>query len=177
LFTLGVISQEGDDLQRDIAATTNTIGEVEAAVAAKNQECAALSAEAPVIQAGIDESIAYFKADLAAYEEWMVSHGFDPSANWDVPTADQIEELRRILKKTYQDQLQQREKEIDDEHTEQWETKDATLQGLLQAEAEAVADELKLKDKLAKASLRYTRTVNTWNFIGWYTSANRNERP
>jgi len=58
----------------------------------------------------------------------MIEHGFDPSANWDVPTAEQIEELRRILKKTYADQLQQREKEIDDEHTELWESKDETLQ-------------------------------------------------
>ena len=120
--------QEGDDLNRDIQTTTNTIGEVEAALAAKKQECAALAAEAPQVQKDIDEANAYFKADLKAYETWMVEHGFDPSANWDVPTAEQIEELRRILKKTYADQLAQREQEIDDEHTEQWEIKDEKLQ-------------------------------------------------
>ena len=87
--------QEGDDLNRDIQTTTNTIGEVEAALAAKKQECAALAAEAPQVQKDIDEANAYFKADLKAYETWMVEHGFDPSANWDVPTAEQIEERTR----------------------------------------------------------------------------------
>ena len=105
-----------------------TIGEVQAALAAKSQECAALAAEAPSVQGSIDEANAYFKADFKAYETWMVEHGFDPSANWNVPSAEQIDELRRILKKTYADQLATREQEIDDAHTEQWETKDETLQ-------------------------------------------------
>lgn len=58
------------------------------------------------------------------------------------PTAEQIEELRRILKKTYSDQLAERERQIDDEHSEQWEIKDETLQGLLADEAKAVNEEL-----------------------------------
>jgi chromosome segregation ATPase len=144
--------KEGEDLQRDITATTNTIGEVEAAFDAKQQECVALAADIPVIQNSIDDATAYFKLDLEKYEKWMIDHGFDPASNWDVPTAEQIEELRRILKKTYAEQLAQREQDIDDEHADLWNTKDETLQGLLQAEAQAVADELALKDKLAKVT-------------------------
>jgi len=151
---LSAAVKEGEDLTRDIAATEHTIGEVEAALAAKTQECAALSAEAPTIAKNIEEASAYFKADLVAYEKWMIEHGFDPAANWDVPTAEQIEELRRILKKTYSDQLAERERQIDDEHSEQWEIKDETLQGLLADEAKAVNEELALKDKLAKVTTK-----------------------
>ncbi len=109
----------------------------------------------------------------------MRQHGFDPSANWSVPTAEEIEQLRAILKKTYADQLSQREREIDDEFSGIWEEKDARLQAMQQDEADAVAQEMAVKDKLAKvtdkrddldaeikalmkASTAYYREVSEW---------------
>jgi len=145
-------SKEGDDLQRDIAATESTIAEVEAALAAKEQECAALGAEVPQVAGQIEEQTAYFRNELAVYEQWMIDHGFDPAANWDVPTNEEIENLRRVLKKTFQEQLTEKERQIDDEHAQEWETKDDTLQGLVKAEIAAMAEEVKVRDKLAKVT-------------------------
>ena len=44
------------------------------------------------------------------------------------PTNEEIENLRRVLKKTFQEQLTEKERQIDDEHAQEWETKDDTLQ-------------------------------------------------
>jgi hypothetical protein len=118
----------------------------------KAEECETMTAQLPGLQLKIEEESAYYQEDQAAYDKWMREHGLDPTANWNIAGADQIRQLRVVLRKEYEEALARKEHEIDESNKEEWTEKSDRLAELLEAcQAERDA-ELAVRDELAEVT-------------------------
>ncbi len=90
------------------------------------------------------------REDLQIYEAWMRDHGLDPTANWNIAGADQIEQLRKLLRKEFAEALANREAQIDAENAEEWDNKNDRLQELREEWDAVRKQEKAVRDELAE---------------------------
>jgi len=64
----------------------------------------------------------------------------DPTANWNIAGADQIMQLRAVLRKEYEEALVRKEFEIDESNKEEWTNKSDRLADLIDAGQVAASD-------------------------------------
>eukprot|EP00658_Telonema_sp_P-2_P041193 TRINITY_DN29458_c0_g1_i2.p1 TRINITY_DN29458_c0_g1~~TRINITY_DN29458_c0_g1_i2.p1 ORF type:complete len:525 (+),score=231.30 TRINITY_DN29458_c0_g1_i2:178-1752(+) len=149
---LAAAEKAGNDIKREIAAADSGVVDFRRKAVLKAEECERMNAQLPGLQTEIDTQTAYFREDLAKYEAWMREHGLDPTANWNIAGADQIEALRQLLKKEFAEALAHREAQIDAENTEEWEAKNDRLGSLRQQWEDLRKEELVIREELAEVT-------------------------
>jgi len=145
---LAAATKQGDDLRREINSLEGGVEELQRKGELKAAECETMRAQLPELQQKIEQETAHYQEDQSAYEAWMEEHGLDPTANWNIAGADQIRQLRALLKKDYEETLAQKELEIDEANSGEWTAKNERLATLTTAWDAERAAELVVRDQL-----------------------------
>ena len=85
----------------------------------------------------------------------MREHGLDPTANWNIAGAEQIEQLRALLRKEFSEALAAREEQIDAENAEEWNAKSDRLAELVEENAAVRQEELAVRDELVEITTEH----------------------
>merc|ERR1712086_1229378 len=142
--------KQGDDFRREIASVESGVVDLHRKAVLKAEECETMNNQLPGLQGQIDEQTIYFRNDQAEYEAWMREHGLDPTANWNIAGAEQIEQLRALLRKEFAEALAAREAQIDEENAEEWNAKSDRLAELVEENAAVHQEELAVRDELVE---------------------------
>merc|ERR1712166_1045101 len=147
---LAAAIKQGDDLRREIASVESGVVDLHRKAVLKAEECETMNNQLPGLQGQIDEQTIYFRNDQAEHEAWMREHGLDPTANWNIAGAEQIEQLRALLRKEFAEALAAREAQIDEENAEGWNAKSDRLAELAEENAAVRQEELAVRDELVE---------------------------
>merc|ERR1711935_512564 len=147
---LAAAIKQGDDLRREIASVEAGVVDLHRKAVLKAEERETMNNQLPGLQGQIDEQTIYFRNDQAEYEAWMREHGLDPTANWNIAGAEQIEQLRALLRKEFAEALAAREAQIDAENAEEWNAKSDRLAELVEENAAVRQEELAVRDELVE---------------------------
>merc|ERR1712086_81312 len=147
---LAAAIKQGDDLRREIASVESGVVDLHRKAVLKAEECETMNNQLPGLQGQIDEQTIYFRNDQAEYEAWMREHGLDPTANRNIAGAEQIEQLRALLRKEFSEALSAREAQIDAENAEEWNAKSDRLAELVEENAAVRQEELAVRDELVE---------------------------
>merc|ERR1711935_1129660 len=147
---LAAAIKQGDDLRREIASVESGVVDLHRKAVLKAEECETMNNQLPGLQGQIDEQTIYFRNDQAEYEAWMREHGLDPTANWNIAGAEQIEQLRALLRKEFAEALAAREAQIDEDNAEEWNAKSDRLAELVEENAAVRQEELAVRDELVE---------------------------
>merc|ERR1712166_410748 len=149
---LAAAIKQGDDLRREIASLEAGVDELRRKGELKAEECENMTAQLPELVTKIETETAHYQEDQAYYDKWMREHGLDPTANWNIAGADQIRQLRAVLRKEYEEALTLKELEIDESNKEEWTNKSDRLADLIEAGQAERDAELAVRDQLTEVT-------------------------